>query len=349
MKVSAFWLVVGIITGVILLSALAVAKSRQSVYDQLQGYTFVQDGAHRQALEDLAAQVADREIAKEWPDRRLLSVAVAVLRQTAREKEYRDRVEAVAGSFLLQESSRRQPRSQRLRVAYELLGLVDSTRIDEDAQRIVAVATYPAVRVQELRDSAERLRDDPGSVAGDALLGRMATLYSASIRPAWQEWSWLANKANVLEDAVREAREAGARHFESLVGELPAWSSDRIAAEPNALNRLRRAYGAVRDLDAVSIVEPAARSRYAAAVRREALPGSAWAIVLVAALVLFGGLSFAIRRVLQGPEPIDPSAETLENVEPIDLDTDAVTMDATTGQRKIGTGSGTGTGSDTVA
>ena len=42
-------------------------------------------------------------------------------------------------------------------------------------------------------------------------------------------------------------------------------------------------------------------------------------------MILGGGLAYALARLARGPLPVDVNAETMENVEPIDLDTDAET------------------------
>jgi hypothetical protein len=62
-------------------------------------------------------------------------------------------------------------------------------------------------------------------------------------------------------------------------------------------------------------------------IRRAApAPLSAWA-VLLALLIVPGALALiALWRRSAGPVPVDPAAETLENVDPIDLDTEAVTL-----------------------
>ncbi|MBA3686575.1 MAG: hypothetical protein H0W72_15235, partial [Planctomycetes bacterium] len=63
-----------------------------------------------------------------------------------------------------------------------------------------------------------------------------------------------------------------------------------------------------------------------------AVPWSGIAIGLGATASLVWALLVAMALVRRGPKLIDPSAETIENVEPIDLDTDAETLQrATTG------------------
>jgi hypothetical protein len=66
----------------------------------------------------------------------------------------------------------------------------------------------------------------------------------------------------------------------------------------------------------------------AALLRSRQLSWQALVVGTTVLVVLFAAAMASIIVVVKGPGPIDPSAETLQNVEPIDLDTDAETMDA---------------------
>jgi hypothetical protein len=61
------------------------------------------------------------------------------------------------------------------------------------------------------------------------------------------------------------------------------------------------------------------------ALRHDHLPWTALLMGLTVSAVLLGGLAVAMIRLRRGPLPVDVNAETMENVEPIDLDTDAET------------------------
>ena len=55
------------------------------------------------------------------------------------------------------------------------------------------------------------------------------------------------------------------------------------------------------------------------------LPAGGLLIVVAVVGSLVAGLWFALTRLVRGPMLVDVNAETMENVEPIDLDTDAET------------------------
>jgi uncharacterized membrane protein YdbT with pleckstrin-like domain len=71
--------------------------------------------------------------------------------------------------------------------------------------------------------------------------------------------------------------------------------------------------------------EPLIDAACASVLRYHALPARGLIIALAVVGTLMAGLWFALIRLVRGPMPVDVNAETMENVEPIDLDTDAET------------------------
>lgn len=61
--------------------------------------------------------------------------------------------------------------------------------------------------------------------------------------------------------------------------------------------------------------------------RRPGPRTSGWLILGLLSALCGLGLGWIAWRMRRGPEPIDPQAETLENIEPIDVDTDSITLD----------------------
>jgi len=97
------------------------------------------------------------------------------------------------------------------------------------------------------------------------------------------------------------------------------------ANEPGRRERLERIDDLLHDHPLDGDEEPVVLVATRIALRHHVLPWPAIALGLVVLLVLIGGLARALLRLRRGPLPIDVNAETMENVEPIDLDTDAET------------------------
>ena len=115
-------------------------------------------------------------------------------------------------------------------------------------------------------------------------------------RPDQAMLDWLDRQAREVErtnpgqrDRLRQAREVLARH-------LPDYRYEPV-------------------------VDIACRT----ALRRHSIPGGGLLIAMLVLAILGGGLAYALARLARGPLPVDVNAETMENVEPIDLDTDAET------------------------
>jgi len=156
----------------------------------------------------------------------------------------------------------------------------------------------------------------------------------------------VAAALDAIEDAVWEHAHDLLGPFAAALGRLEdADASRRIAA----IRRVHREHPELRKPlgRCVDVLEQIGwrsdddhpRSRLLAlATSADALgPGTIF-VLLICLLVPLVALVLATREVLLGPGPIDPSAETLENVDPLDLDTEGVTVTGTGG---LTTGSGT--------
>jgi hypothetical protein len=234
-----------------------------------------------------------------------------------------------------------------LRPAYELLTLAESDDLDAYRQRIAALAGDRSAEAAGLAAAAQRLQDHAGSADGDRALEALTAAWTRLRAPAGgHPLNWLAKELPVVATAEQAASEAAVAHLRALLepylgkaagsyGEtLPdeamlAWL-DRQAAEvnrarPQQRERLRQVRMVVASFAPRYHFEPVVDIACATALRYHGVPGGGVAVGLLVAIALVAGLWFAILRLVRGPMPVDVNAETMENVEPIDLDTDAET------------------------
>jgi len=88
----------------------------------------------------------------------------------------------------------------------------------------------------------------------------------------------------------------------------------------------RPVWAAVQAMRLADRLPDALVARYATQVRVTELPTAALITCAAMAAGLFGALALAFHRLNRGRRRIDPGAETLENVDPIELETDAITL-----------------------
>ncbi len=133
--------------------------------------------------------------------------------------------------------------------------------------------------------------------------------------------SWIARQNPVIASAIDGADVAALERFRAILREAQT-------SGPELTPRLREAWAALRAMGLQNRIDAPERAYYAAEVRVNALPPAAFDLAVGVLVFLLGAMGYAIRSSIKGPIPIDPGAETLENVEPIDFDTDAETLEA---------------------
>ena len=106
---------------------------------------------------------------------------------------------------------------------------------------------------------------------------------------------------------------------------LDAAASAPGADNPTANALLSQLYQAHRRLSAGEALPPLVEAAYDRAMGPRHLTVGALVVAALAGLVPAGLLAIALVRFLRGSVPIDVDAETIQNIEPIDLDTDADT------------------------
>lgn len=236
---------------------------------------------------------------------------------------------------------------QALRPAFDLLVLAESDDSDAYRARIAALSGDRTADAAELTAAAKRLQQTAGSAEGDQALQELAAAWRRLREPpGGRPLNWLAKEIPAIAAAEQEASVATVAQLRALLepylgkaagtyGEtLPdeamlAWL-DRQAVEVNRAHpdqraRLAKARRVMTAFAPQYHFEPLVDIACATALRYHAIPDGGIVIGLLAAIALTGCLWFAILRLSRGPMPVDVNAETMENVEPIDLDTDAET------------------------
>ncbi|MDA3961184.1 MAG: hypothetical protein PF961_10365 [Planctomycetota bacterium] len=235
---------------------------------------------------------------------------------------------------------RAQPASDRDREAAEVLAL----RVADEALDIIA-ADGDRVRVLQALALLRGLKE-----AG------VVNSVSEAWLLAWPSDAQLINDLDAAAarfatgDASSEAVLAAALAWRALGAEVPlrlwAEAPDPIgtSARDAAEGLQRHAAGLAARLDvsprdravvAAVLIEadmwqqmPLDQRRWLASARLGMVePGPALATGMGIVLVLIASLVAVLRRVGGGPRPIDPQADTLEHVEPIDVDSQAVTLE----------------------
>jgi hypothetical protein len=235
----------------------------------------------------------------------------------------------------------------QLHAAFDLLELAESDEVDSYRARIAALAGDRHEAAAQLAASARELGEHIGSGDADLALARLAL--------AWRELhavqggrhlNWLAQRLPAIAAAEQQATVAAVGLLRKLLepylgkaagafGEtLPdeamlSWLDRQAVAinheHPEGRDRVRKVRAVLAEFAPHYHFEPLIDAACATVLRYHAVPTRGLLIALAVAGTLSGGLWFALIRLVRGPKPVDVNAETMENVEPIDLDTDAET------------------------
>lgn len=165
-----------------------------------------------------------------------------------------------------------------------------------------------------LRAAADALRaGDDGSDGLRRVAQRWRGLASEAEPASLLTWTAAPDPAGA---AAREAVAALREHAAALPGRSDAGPRDRAVA-----------IAVLQEAGLWSQV-PIERRRWLAAAQLRAIqPGPALGTALGIGLVLLAAIALLLRRMAVGPGPIDPSADTLEHVDPVDVDSQAVTLE----------------------
>lgn len=331
--------------GVIALVAwTANGRTRDDVLTAFHNYRPDWDDAWRAPIEHRAV-----EIFYAAPDRdpEVVEAALAVMKRSPNWFRMAPEVGSHLKGWLDARLADPEADGDDLQAAYDLLVLAEAEEADVYRQRIVALAGDRGERAAALTAASAALQEHLADGQADAALAQLDRAWSALREPlAGARFNRLARASSPAAPAEKLASLAVVAYIRQLLEPygLKALSSygetrpdqkmldwlDRQAREVQRINpgqreRLHQAREVlarhVPDYRYEPVVDIACRT----ALRRHAIPGGGWLIAALVLGALGGGLAYALARLARGPLPVDVNAETMENVEPIDLDTDAET------------------------
>jgi hypothetical protein len=225
------------------------------------------------------------------------------------------RLEGILGAEL----ARARPDAARLRLGHDLAAVLGPESAAAVHARIAARAGDRSEAAAGLVAMAANLRrGDAGILAVERTAAAWEDLRRAGTGP--DGLTWAALETPPVTDAVADAGDALRGR---LVAQLRTPGPERRAM-------LLAIWSCLQRLDQAGACPPALVARYADAVRRDEVPAVGLLIAVLVSALLFGGTALAYRRLARGIRTIDPGAETMEGVDAVDLDTDAVTVQRNT-------------------
>lgn len=336
--VAVAWFALAVAAAVALVAGLGRERARGDALAAFDAATFVTDEEERARLALRARRLLEDEIARGAPDAGAIASAWAVARQGPDGGVTAPVLARLVDARIARELAGVAPSERDLRRLWSVLVLLDDRATIAAARvRLQAAAGVRDGAVAELVEAARALRSATGRPEGDALLRSLAAAWER-LREAGTgraRFTWIARESEPVAGAIERAAEAAYAHFDALlVPYLERGGPEAPLAGVRAVNRedparggrLRAAWAAIGALGQQERCDRRTFALYAAASRRDELPvaGLAWCVAV--AVLLFGGLALAFQRLARGQRAIDPGAETMENVEPIEVDTDAVTV-----------------------
>ena len=335
----------GVIVFGCLLILAAGARARANAMAAFSNYRSDWPDAWRAPVEHQAVDVLGRLLPNPGADLELVRAALGVMRESATWKSMANDIRSQLRGALDVVIKKRDV--DGIRVVWELFALTDPDNLESYREQIIALGGDRTVAAAAVQAAAGRLNETTNGSAADLALIQLGESWDAMLAPLdGKPLPWLARLSPVILGAEAEARSAVLRHHRHLLEPygVPAegdygqtvpdqamidWLSRTAqsvnAADPDKRKRMEHFQHIQRQHATDLPLEPVVAIATRIALRHDALPWSAIIPGLSIALVLIGGLIGAGLRFRRGPLPIDVNAETMENVEPIDLDTDAET------------------------
>lgn len=260
--------------------------------------------------EQVAGDLVQAELALVQPRPAVLVQAWGVLAGKRRSIIARNQIEQRLEGDLEAALQAEEADQAHLHGLWEIAAIIDAELAALIQVRIANRAGSRVVAVEDLNRATAALATDPLGTDVARVEAAWDGLREAGTGPGWLTWA--ARQTPPQQGAVEALRLA-----------LHAALDARLAAEDNV--------GAAEVWDLLGRVDPGAvppalSARYAASIRYRQLPAAALASGSLIAVILFGGLFLAFSILVRRRRRFDPGAETIENVEPIELETDAITL-----------------------
>lgn len=330
----------------VLVIVAAGGRARANALTSFAAYRASWPDAWRAPVEHRAVEVLARLLTAPDTDPELVRAAMGVMRQSSSwpgmADTIRSQLRGVLDAYLVSGDG-----TPRARIAWELFALSQPGDLETYRERIIALGGERAPQAEALRQAADRLRQSSTTQDFDGALDELTTSWEILLAPLdGRPLPWLARQASEVADAEQSAQESlsfqrrlllepyGVKRDAAygmmqpdpgMIEWLDTQARTVNAAEPDRRERLERVDDLLRGHPTESAEEPVVLVATRIALRHHVLPWPAVGLGIAILVVLLGGLGRALLRLRRGPLPIDVNAETMENVEPIDLDTDAET------------------------
>ncbi len=302
---ATLWLMFSI--GVLVFGLHRIARDRQIEVLGSDLHTGDAEAVARSAL-----ALLQLESARQYPRPNIIVQAWGTLRGHRQASMGRALMEARIKQDLARAVTQPWPDDIDLHRLWELAAIIDAELAAAVHVRIAARAGERGAAAAALTLAAATLREAPVDDDPEPVVTAWMRLRDAGSGPGW--FTWAARETPPMARAVTAAERAVAQ---ALTARLDAQEE---GADPRLVWHAAQAMGVTDRLPDALI------ARYASQVRIQQVPTMALIACAVMASGLFGGLAFAFHRLHRGRRRIDPGAETLENVEPIELETDALTV-----------------------
>jgi hypothetical protein len=336
--------------GLALVAALwsaAQDQARANALTSFRHYRADWEEAWRKPVEDLANSTLTRLLRHPDRDPELAEAALSVMRRSLSWYVRAPNVASRTREWLERELARMEGDGDLLHPAFDILEFAEADDIDAYRTRIAALAGDRSTEASALAEVASKLQAEPGAAAADVDCSRLATAWRAlhAVHNG-RHLNWLAQEQPAVATAERQATEAVVAHLrvlldpylgkslgvygetlpdEHMMALLEATAEGINRTTPHQQERVRHARLVLAEIAPRYHFEPVVETACTTALRYHAVPGSGFLIALTVVGSLVAGLWFTVIRMVRGPMPVDVNAETMENVEPIDLDTDAET------------------------
>jgi hypothetical protein len=341
-----------LLLGVLMLVA-SNSRARANSLTSFAAYRATWPDAWRAPVEHRAVEVLGRLLGNPEADPELVRAAMGVMRQShswmGMAEQIQGRLRGILDGFL-----EHRDELERARIAWELFALSQPSDLDSYRERIIALGGDRTQAADILRQTAERVRQETTLTGLGKALDDLAVAWDSLLAPVGDgpPLPWLARSAPTIAEAERLTQEAllvqrrilleayGIKRDAdygklqpdpAMIAWLDAQARSINTNEPARRDVLDRVDALMRAHPGEGDDEPVVQVAIRIALRHHVLPWPAMTLGLIVLLVLGGGLTHALMRLRRGPLPIDVNAETMENVEPIDLDTDAETRSRSSG------------------
>ena len=338
--------------GLTMLSA-ARDQARSNALTSFRHYRQDWEESWRTPVEQLAAVTLARQLPHPEQDPELVEAALSVMRRSLSWYMKAPRLAQMLREGIELRIAHGEVNGDALHTAFDMLEFAESDEVDTYRGRIASLAGDRNAAAAALAEAASKLQSLLGMPGDDQAVARLGLAWRDLLAVhQGRTMNWLARQLPVIAAAEREATEAMVAQVrallepylgkapggygetlpdEAMLAVLERQSVDINRTQPRRQESLRQARLVLAECAPHYHFEPVIDAACTIALRYHAIPSGGLLIVLSVCTALIVGLWYAITRLFRGPMPVDVNAETMENVEPIDLDTDAETKSRSSG------------------